>query len=267
MPASLKALFLLLYTPVTFPRAYSVTPATVGWHRSSSSGRSYSVGLHATSASIGQDGTTAALIMTLASKIEACIAANQDPEELLCRLEELNAVKEPNRSPAFLGEWHVWYTNCPPPSNGQLGPFQGSAGQVIDASAFESGAPSYQNLLKVPPNDWLTATLDGIWEDWDGVYLNNIRDDSDTALIASPDEDPVGKSKDWGADHWKVTFLRLTIAVFGFPLVKKEFPPGTARIWRTTYLDDEIRIVRAGKTGRLTDEVVFYTKRTVPPTR
>jgi len=143
-------------------------------------------------------------------------------------------------------------TNCPPPSNGQLGPFQGTAGQVIDGAS----TCSYKNLLAVPPNDWLTATLDGLWEDWDGVFLDD-RDSSPQTEAA--------KTNDWGAAHWKVTFLRLKISLFGFTLLNKEFPPNTARVWRTTYLDDEIRVVRAGKTGRLEDEVVFYTKRTPAP--
>lgn len=193
--------------------------------------------------------TVADTVKTLPRKIEECIAAGRDPEDLLCSLEALNAVKEPNRSPDFLGEWHVWYTNCPPPSNGQLGPFRGTAGQVIQ----DSSTRSYQNLLAVPPNDWLTATLDGVWEDWNGIFVDDGSSSSENV--------------DWGAAHWKVTFLNLKIALLGFPIFHKEFPPGTARVWRTTYLDDEIRIVRAGKTGRITDEVVFYTKRTPAPAK
>jgi hypothetical protein len=70
---------------------------------------------------------------------------------------------------------------------------------------------------------------------------------------------------DWGACHWKVTFLQLQICLLGLPLFTKQFGPETSRVWRTTYLDDEIRIVRAGKTGRIEDEVVFYTRRTPAP--
>lgn len=194
--------------------------------------------------------TSVPAVTELAQQIETCIRQDKDPEEWLQKLEALNTFKEPNRSPSFLGEWHVWYTNCPPPSNGQLGPFQGTAGQVIQ----DESTRSYQNLLKVPPNDWLTATLDGIWEEWDGQLLSESGSAEGTAA-----------KQDWGANHWKVTFQRLRIALLGFTLLNKEFPPGTCRIWRTTYLDDNIRIVRAGKTGRVQDEVVFYTKRTPAP--
>jgi len=191
-------------------------------------------------------------VATVSAKIEDCVANGQDPETWLCRLEALNANTQPNRDPAYLGDWHVWYTNAPPPSNGQLGPFQGTAAQSIE----DASTRSYQNLLGVPPNDWLTATLDGVWEDWDGVYLDSNADDVTDAVA-------VDKTMDWGAAHWKVTFLRLRITLFRkFNVVDKEFPPGTSRVWRTTYLDDEIRIVRAGKTGRIEDEMVFYTKRT-----
>eukprot|EP00977_Amphora_coffeiformis_P001464 scaffold294_cov221-Amphora_coffeaeformis.AAC.20 len=120
----------------------------------------------------------------------------------------------------------------------------------------DSNTASYQNLLRVPPNDWLMAVLDGVYEDWDGTLLSDEKSNSqqDTPTTTKP-------KLGWGARHWKVTFLKLTISVFGFPLIQKEFPPDTSRVWRTTYMQDNIRIVRAGKTGRLSDEVIFYTKR------
>ena len=132
--------------------------------------------------------------------------------------------------------------------NGQLGPFTGTSEQEIG----DATSSSYQNILRVPPNDWLKAVLDGIYEDWNGRVLD------------APDE-LMTPALDWGARHWKVTFLRLTISVFGFPLIQKEFPPDTSRVWRTTYMADNVRIVRAGKTGRLSDEVIFYTKRQPKP--
>jgi len=217
-----------------------------------------------------------------------CSNNNGDDDEArmldaMAQLESLNEFQQPNRSPDFLGEWHVWWTNCPPPSNGQLGPFRGTSGQVIfpaddngdDESTSTTTAParSYQNLLKVPPNDWLTATLDGVWEEWDGTLLVDSRKKNsqtqDKEAAAADDDSLPSQSAttaiDWGATHWKVTFQQLTIGIFGFPLFRQAFPPETSRIWRTTYLDDQIRIVRAGRTGRVQDEVVFYTKRRPAP--
>ena len=193
-------------------------------------------------------------VSVLQRRIEECIRRKQDPEIHLQALEACNPNSSPNTSPGFFGQWHVWYTDCPPPSNGQLGPFQGTAEQVIDQTSSESNEPqprSYRNLLKVPPNDWLTATLDGVWTEWDGLLL-------DTQTLSTD----ITSTKDLYKTHWKVTFLQLQIALFGIPIFTKQFDADTSRVWRTTYLDDEIRIVRAGKTGRLEDEVVFYTRRT-----
>lgn len=147
---------------------------------------------------------------------------------------------EPARSALVEGSWIVDYTTAPPPSNGQLGPFKGTARQVVNL-----GNGTYQNLLSVPPNDWLTASLDATWTEWDGVYLD---DDEDASL------DNVGGS------CWKVTFESLTIRLFGVPFFTKKFD-GVERVWRTTYVDDETRIVRAGRTGRETDEMLFYMTR------
>lgn len=192
-----------------------------------------------------------AQIAELETTIDTAIQTGSDPRPLIQQLEAIPSLDEPNRSPEFLGEWNVFYTDCPPPSNGKLGPFQGTASQVI----LDESTRSFKNVLRVPPNDWLTAVLDGVYEDWDGVTLDE---------EAAPQSLPLSEA-DWGARHWKVTFLQLQISCLGFPLFTKEFGPNTSRVWRTTYLRDDIRIVRAGKTGRLKDEVVFYTKRSATP--
>jgi hypothetical protein len=202
----------------------------------------------------------------LAVRIETCIQAGENPAPWIGQLETSTSATtvtdQPNRAPGFLGTWHVWYTDCPPPSNGKLGPFQGTAGQAIEGSDTRA----YKNLLSVPPNDWLTAVLEGVWEDWDGALLPSSADDAAAqGETEATNGETSTENSDWGANHWKVTFLNLRISIFGFPLFTKEFPASTARVWRTTYLDDDIRVVRAGKTGRVEDEVVFYTKRALPP--
>jgi hypothetical protein len=206
----------------------------------------------------------------LALRIETCIQAGENPAPWIDRLEistsATTVTDQPNRAPGFLGTWHVWYTDCPPPSNGKLGPFQGTAGQAIEGPETKA----YKNLLSVPPNDWLTAVLEGVWEDWDGALLStSTSKDEDVAAQGGLSEAITEKisteNSDWGANHWKVTFLNLRISIFGFPVLTKKFPASTARVWRTTYLDDDIRVVRAGKTGKVQDEVVFYTKRNPPP--
>jgi hypothetical protein len=205
-------------------------------------------------ASSSSSSTTTLSATEYIQHIEQAIRQGNNPRSLIEAFEQNfpSPVSQPNRSPLFLGTWHVHWTDCPPPSNGQLGPFRGTSGQVIDAQG------QYQNILQVPPNNWLSATLDGVWEDWDGTLLpmNSTASDSTTPIT----------SRDWGADHWKVTFVKLRIAFWDgkFTLLNQVFPPNTSRVWRTTYLDDAtgIRIVRAGRTGKVEDEYVFYTKRT-----
>lgn len=67
-------------------------------------------------------------------------------------------------------------------------------------------------------------------------------------------------SPDYGASNWLVTFQSLSIKVLGVQLFEKRFD-ATQRVWRTTYVDEETRIVRAGRTGRKEDELVFYMTR------
>jgi hypothetical protein len=188
-------------------------------------------------------------------------------EPMLERIEAKNTVQEPNRDPSFKGRWHVWYTNCPPPSNGRLGPFQGSAEQDISTSSEGQQGDAYNNILRLPANSkdgqWLTVVLDGVWEEWDGNYLPDDDHDDGTTWVEA-----IGpqKDQDLGASFWKVTFLRLNFNLFGNLVFSKEFPARVARIWRSTYLDDDTKIVRAGRTGRADDESVFYMKRSIRPT-
>jgi hypothetical protein len=174
-------------------------------------------------------------------------------EDALLKLEAACTDPQPARNPLVEGMWEVLYTTCPPPSNGMLGPFKGTAYQDVDLEGI-----NYQNILRVPPNDWLTATLDATWQEWDGTVVKDVKKDTQT----SPD--PLQENSfgiDWGATCWKVLFQKITIRLFGIPLLKQTFPPETARIWRTTYIDGNTRIVRAGRTGRQGDETVFYMVR------
>jgi hypothetical protein len=237
LPLLLLSLEILIFTLLGHVDAFVGPAGGFGCPRSSALSLS----------SVTESSTTAA---SLEAAIDAALVTQKDPIPLISQLEALSGDKEePNRSPDFLGEWHVWWTDCPPPSNGQLGPFTGTSEQMIG----DTTAAAYQNILRVPPNDWLMAVLDGIYEDWDGTRLDG------------QDKNPTTEVMDWGARHWKVTFLKLTISVFGFPLIQNDFPPDTARVWRTTYMRDGVRVVRAGKTGRLEEEMVFYTKRQPKP--
>ncbi|KAL7553502.1 hypothetical protein ACHAWF_016777, partial [Thalassiosira exigua] len=171
---------------------------------------------------------------------------------LIADLEALCPLAAPARDPRMDGGWVVTYTDAPPPSNGQLGFLGGVAKQVIDLAGGR-----YRNELYVggggadgDEGAWLTAVLDAKWEEWDGVYLDDGRRSS------AADE-----GSDHGATTWKVDFESLTLSLFQVPLFTQRFKEGTSRTWKMTYLDDETRVVRAGKTGRGEDNWLFYMRR------
>lgn len=183
----------------------------------------------------------------------------------ISNLESLCPLSEPARDKRMGGAWEVMYTDAPPPSNGQLGFFKGVAMQYIDlnnkryrnelciggtqADHSDGGGVNDGKSGVVNVDDaWLTAVLDAEWAEWDGVYLD------------SPHEQIVNNI-DHGATTWKVTFASITLTLFKIPIFTKIFDKNTSRTWKMTYLDDETRIVRAGRTGRGNDTCVFYMKR------
>jgi len=71
-------------------------------------------------ASSRQATTSTTFVDTVASledAIDTKIKAGENPVPLITQLEAMeNQDAQPNRSPDFLGEWYVWWTDCPPPS-------------------------------------------------------------------------------------------------------------------------------------------------------
>ena len=195
----------------------------------------------------------------------------------LQNLEALCPLIEPARSPLMDGPWIVLYTDAPPPSNGQLGPLKGVAKQVID---LQRG--TYKNELYVggsgadeDQNAWLSAVLEATWKEWDGVYLDNNDDSSNgesesgeatsgSSLDTRSNTNTTSTTSaiiDLGATTWRVDFVSLTLSIFQVPIFTQKFQEGTARTWKMTYLDEDTRIVRAGKTGRGEDDWIFYMRR------
>ena len=141
-------------------------------------------------------------------------------ESGITRLEKLNPTPNPALSPLVDGNWRVVYSTAPPPSNGSLGPFKGTAFQ--DISLADN---SYANVLTVPPNDWLGATLVAGWK----ALKSDDNDDDDEQRL------------------WVVDFKSVTVRLFGFDLFTKTFTD-TTRVWDQTYVDDDTRVVRAART-------------------
>ena len=155
--------------------------------------------------------------------LRACIANASAPDVIERRASALEAYYTPDDE-AYVdvetnasGTWRVLYTNAPPPSDGTIGPLRGESFQVVDASKRR-----YENVLSVPPESWLRVVLRARYEPMREV-------DERT---------------------WMVRFEDVTVRLFDrFDAVKKKFDPNaTTRIWQTTYLDENCRIVRAGRT-------------------
>merc|ERR1711879_988151 len=133
-------------------------------------------------------------------------------EGLFRKLEAANptpAVATVN-SAALHGRWRVRYSDCVPPSNGQLGPFVGEPFQTVDIDAQR-----YCNVLTLGP---LQVVLSADW---------TVRDSM----------------------TWRVNFKTLQFSLWGLQLPSITFPSGTAKTWCMTYTDADTRIVRAGADG------------------
>lgn len=210
-------------------------------------------------------------------------------DALVQSLESLCSYDEPARMPEMEGEWIVDYTTAPPPSNGKLGPFEGIARQIIDLDGR-----TYVNYLSVPGDiekEILSAKLEATFEEWDGKLLkddrisNDIDDSRDgygdetgsisnkrpastswlqsiTSIFQGQQQQYQESEPDYGANSWKVDFKTLTIKLFGFKILEKSFDEGTSRVWKMSYLDkDGTRVVRAGRTGKDEDAMLFYMQK------
>jgi PAP_fibrillin len=214
----------------------------------------------------------------------ASLQQREDLQQTLGMLETCCTARAPARSTLVEGTWVVEYTTAPPPSNGVLGVFQGMARQRVELDTNK-----YCNLLSVG-DDIIAAELVARWEEWDGVLLQDTKQDGlwkgdgvgEETLECKmktpiPKKDPTvmesimaslfdrNKPKspatpDYGATCWVVTFETLEIKLFGITLLQQKFD-NVKRVWRTTYVDDDTRIVRAGRTGKREDEMVFYMTR------
>lgn len=158
-------------------------------------------------------------ILRAAKESKGISTTETEKEDMNARIIRLETAAPPLTSqPRDLLErtWRVRYSTAPPPSNGRLGPFVGTALQSLDVTN-----KIYANELLVgkdESNPWLSACLLADWDE-----------------LESP-------------DRWKVNFRSITLSLFQTELFTQPFPEGTSRIWITTYLDTDMRIVRAGPT-------------------
>lgn len=66
----------------------------------------------------------------------------------------------------------------------------------------------------------------------------------------------------------RITFEKISNSIFGFKLPEKEFPKGKqVRIWKITYLDDDLRVMRAGRPENMESEYFLFILRRDEETR
>ncbi len=153
--------------------------------------------------------------------IYATIEQRNDINACVQQLEKLNPTKRPALASSLLkGRWKMIYTDIPiAPSNGKLGPFIGKV---------------YQDLVPATSKN----TKDG--------YIKNILD-----LSSIINGELCAIQSIYSDDTWRIDFDYVENKFFGIPFQKKEFPPiGTegsqTRFWKLQYLDEDLRILRAG---------------------
>lgn len=138
-------------------------------------------------------------------------------------LEKQNKITKISSSPKLNGTWQLLYTTNEGSSAGKVGPFIGNVFQIIDQPQ-----KTYVNKVTIL-NNIFDATLSANW-------------------------------KELKPQLWQVQFLDLKFKLFGTKLSESKFNDVTG-IWRTTYLDDNMRILYAigGKNTKI-ENIYILTK-------
>ena len=116
----------------------------------------------------------------------------------------------PNSVDLTSTNWQLTYSDSKGNSSGKLGPF---TGVVTQEFTDEPGSGKYKNVVKLVP---LVLSLAAVAE-------------------------PLPKNKK--NESLKVTFVDLTVTIFGQELLNKPFPPDRSGTWRMAYASDEIRVL------------------------
>eukprot|EP00854_Cymbomonas_tetramitiformis_P022477 gene22477-27125_t len=163
------------------------------------------------------------------------LEANADEQakiaQLVTQLESKNPTSTPARSELMGGFWRMLYTDMEPaPSSGKLGPFIGAVYQDLRPKEDK-----ILNLLKVglpPIRGGLTADLQIISD-----------------------------------DTWRITFDNVQQFLGPFKVQTKVFDRVTpeVRLWKVTFLDEDIRVLRAKKEDASDEEsFIFVMERSEP---
>jgi len=168
--------------------------------------------------------------------IYAATSIRREISSIVETLEARNPTARPALSEKMNGFWRMDYTDFSPPatSSGKLGPFIGEVYQDLYASNQTSSSGVIKNILRIkfPP---IVGAL-------------------------------VAKQRIVADDTWSIEFQRLSNKIadlIQLPIVA--FPAGSqVRLWEITYLDDDLRVMRAGRLPMKRDESFIFIFRRLP---
>lgn len=162
--------------------------------------------------------------------INAVSSVRREISSIVEELEGRNPTERPALSDRMSGFWRMHYTDFSPPatSSGKLGPFIGEVYQDLYPTNQTSSSGVIENILRItfPP---IVGAL-------------------------------VAKQRIVADDTWSIEFQRLSNKIADFiQLPIGTFPPGSQiRLWQITYLDDDLRIMRAGRLPLRCDESFIF---------
>jgi len=161
--------------------------------------------------------------------IDATQEQRLEVDDITKFLERTNPSPKPAISPLNIGMWKLLYTDYSPagPSSGKLGPFIGDVYQKLEPELNR-----ITNILQVavPPIEGSLTAKQTILDD----------------------------------KTWRIAFERVENSIAGIPLPSKTFPldgqeGSQVRLWKYTYLDNDLRILRAGREHDNPEEFLFIT--------
>lgn len=162
--------------------------------------------------------------------INALDSVRMEISSIVEDLERRNPTERPALSNRMNGFWRMHYTDFSPPatSSGKLGPFIGEVYQDLYPTNQTSSSGVIKNILRInfPP---IVGAL-------------------------------VAKQRIVADDTWSIEFQRLSNKIADFiQLPISTFPPGSQiRLWQIIYLDDDLRIMRAGRLPLRRDESFIF---------
>ena len=162
--------------------------------------------------------------------INALASVRMEISSIVEELERRNPTERPALSNRMNGFWRMHYTDFSPPatSSGKLGPLIGEVYQDLYPTNQTSSSGVIKNILRItfPP---IVGAL-------------------------------VAKQRIVADDTWSIEFQCLSNKIAGFiRLPISTFPPGSQiRLWQIIYLDDDLRIMRAGRLPLRRDESFIF---------